>query len=204
MELKGRLPQALPGWQTNELPLGPNELLTERATEILRFDEYVYREYSRASQGFAVYSAYWSPGKMPTRLIALHTPDRCWTENGWICQEQQFGVLVGQSGNMLYPAQWRVFTPPGQNNRQYVLFWLLVDGKPYNFGHRLNTIPHPLKWWSDVIDEAVAGSKEHLFVRITSSRPFEELAGDPGWEQLLVALGKLGLGEAPKAPRPET
>jgi hypothetical protein len=57
-DLKMRLPQTLPGWQTKELPLGPNELLTNRTTEILRFDEYVYREYSQASQNFSVYAAY--------------------------------------------------------------------------------------------------------------------------------------------------
>ena len=56
----------------------------------------------------------------------------------------------------LFPAQWRVFTPPGQSNRQYVLFWLLVDGNPYDFGHQLNTIPNPVKWWRNVVEESPA------------------------------------------------
>ncbi|MDD3180448.1 MAG: hypothetical protein PHQ04_08870 [Opitutaceae bacterium] len=39
-------------------------------------------------------------------------------------------------------------------------------------------------------------SGEQCFIRLTSNRPFEELAGDPGWEELLAALAKLGLSQA--------
>ena len=193
MDLAARLPSRLLEWQSKDLPLGPNELLRNQTAEILRYDEYVFREYSQGARNFAVYAAYWAPGKMPTRFVALHTPDRCWTENGWTCLDQKYEVQIQSSGVRLLPTQWRVFNPPGGQAKQYVYFWLLVGGQSHDFGQRLNTIPNPVKWWQNVVDEARAGNPEHLFVRVTSDRPFEELAGDPGWEELLGALARLGL-----------
>lgn len=200
-DLAAKLPAGLPDWQTKELPLGPNEFLKDKATEILRLDEYVFREYSRGTRNFSVYAAYWSPGKMPTRFVALHTPDRCWTENGWICVDQQYGVQIQSVGVRLLPTQWRIFNPPGSQAKQYVYFWLLDGDQLHDFGQRLNSIPNPVKWWKNVVDEAKAGNPEHLFVRVTSDRPFEELVGDPGWEELLGSLAKLGLEAKPADDR---
>ena len=195
IQLARRLPSDLPGWRMKELPLGPNEFLERRSAEVLRCDEFVFREFSLGEKSFAIFSSYWGPEKMPTRLVAMHTPDRCWTENGWICREQDFGVVKESTAGKLFPAQWRLFNPPQSVEKVYVLFWLISDGKPYDFGRRLNLVPNPIRWWADVIDEARSGSKEHLFVRLTSNRPFDELRGDPGWEEVLGALAKLGLQE---------
>ena len=193
IQLARRLPSVLPGWRMKEIPLGPNEFLQQQSAEILRCDEFVFREFFRGDATLAVFSTYWGPGKMPARLVALHTPDRCWTENGWVCREQAYDVVTESTSWRLLPAQWRLFNPPQSGQKVYVLFWLINEGKPYNFGRRLNRIPNPFHWWLDVIDDARSGSKEHLFIRLTSDRPFEELQGDPGWEELLEALANLGL-----------
>lgn len=186
------VPETLPGWQAQDLPLGPNELVRNRTTELLQYDDYVYRQYVQGLRQFAVYAAYWSPGKMPTRLVSTHTPDRCWTENGWKCIDQKFGITINHAGFSLRAVQWRIFEPPAGDTKEYVLFWLLVGGKPYDFGQRLNTVPNPMRWWLDVVEEATSGNQEQFFVRVTSHRPFEELAGDPAWEELLRALGRIG------------
>ena len=44
---------------------------------------------------------------------------------------------------------------------------------------------------------ALSGSQEQYFIRVTSTVPFERLAGEAGWHELLAALGALGLA----APR---
>lgn len=201
IQLAKQLPSSLAGWRMSELPLGPNEFLERQSAEVLRCDEFVYREFSRGETTFAVFSSYWGPGKMPTRLVSMHTPDRCWIENGWTCRQQDFGVVMESNVGGLLPAQWRLFNPPQSVEKVYVLFWLISDGLPYDFGRRLNTIPNPIRWWSDVVQEAKSGSTQHLFVRLTSNRPFAELRGDPGWEEVLGALAKLGLAvpEKPKA-----
>lgn len=194
IQLARRLPSDLPGWLMKELPLGPNELLERRSAEVLRCDEFVFREFSRRETTFSVFVSYWGQGKMPTRLVSMHTPDRCWIENGWTCPKQVYGARVESEFQRLLPAQWRLFNPPQNREDVFVLFWLMIDGKPYDFGRRLNLVPNPVRWWVDVVEEARSGSKEHMFVRLISNRPFEELRGDPGWEEVLGALAKLGLG----------
>ena len=73
---------SVPGWLSRELPLGPNEFVAGEVEKTLNYDEVFYREYTRGEENFAVYTAYWGAGKMPTRLVASHTPDRCWTGRG--------------------------------------------------------------------------------------------------------------------------
>ena len=88
--LNGFVPGTVPGWSGRDVPLGANEFLSSEVEKVLNYDEAVYREYSRAGESFGVYVAYWGPGKMPTRLVASHTPDRCWTENGWRCLRMKY------------------------------------------------------------------------------------------------------------------
>ena len=41
------------------------------------------------------------------------------------------------------------------------------------------------------MEEMAGNRREHLFVRITSDQPFEDLRGDPAFEEVLRALGKI-------------
>lgn len=187
------VPHAPDGWRSREVPLGPNEFLEGQVEKILNFDEVVHREYARGGVTFAVYAAYWGPGRMPARLVASHTPDRCWTENGWTCLEMKFKEKRESAGHPLQPAEWRLFKSP-TGEITHVLFWHLVDGRIYDFGSRFTAIPDPVRWWKDAIRQAFRGSSEQYFVRVTSNVPFEEIWKEPGFEDVMHGLAGLGVG----------
>lgn len=195
--LGGFVPKAPDGWRARDVPLGPNEFLEGQVEKILNFDEVVHREYSRAGVTFAVYAAYWGPGRMPTRLVASHTPDRCWTENGWTCLEMRFKEARVAAGVQLQPAEWRLFRSPA-GDVTHVLFWHLVDGRVYDFGSRFTAIPDPVRWWKDAIGQAFRGSSEQYFVRITSNVPFAEIWDEPGFAAVVAGLAELGLAQPPE------
>jgi hypothetical protein len=196
------VPNAVPGWTCRDLPLGPSEFLASEVEKVLNYDEVINRDYGRGPVHFGVYVAYWGPGKMPTRLVASHTPDRCWTENGMHCLEMKFQVPLSFEGAYLQPAEWRVFEPPAGGSPIYVLYWHLVDGRIYDYGRRFNSIPDPVRWWKDAVQQAVLGSREQYFIRLTSTVPFERLWGDPGFVEVLRGLRTLGLEPGPAPPAP--
>jgi hypothetical protein len=183
------------GWSSKALSLGATEALTGSVEQTLRFDDVFYREYrDTRSRNFSVYVAYWNPGKMPVQLVASHTPDRCWSENGWTCKERQTDAVVRSTNTTLPPAQGRLFTGPN-GVIQHVAYWHLVGDELYDYGDRLNRVPNPLKWWREVARQFWRRPQEQYFVRLSSERPFDELRGDLGFEQVLEALAKLGLRE---------
>lgn len=187
------IPAQLPGWAPRDLPLGANEVVTREAEKILNYDEVVNREFRRGEIVVGVYVAYWSAGKMPTRLVASHTPDRCWTENGWQCLEMKFRDPRSVNGAPLLPAEWRLFRPPSATAPTHVLYWHLVSGELYDYGSRFNAVPHPLLWWKDAVKQAFSGSREQYFIRLTSNVPFERIWNEPGLTQVLQGLRELGL-----------
>ena len=191
--LRQTVPLAPVGWSAREVPLGANEFIAGEVEKVLNYDEVLNREYSRAGEDFGVYVAYWGAGKMPTRLVASHTPDRCWTENGWQCLEMKFKVAESLDGATLQPAEWRVFKPPRGGAPTYVMYWHLVEGKTYDYGDRFNNVPDPFLWWKDAVQQAVLGSREQYFIRLTSSAPLENVWNDPGFGEILRGLGQLGL-----------
>jgi len=191
--LAALVPLELPGWSGKDVPLGPNEFIAGEVEKVLNFDDALNREYSRGAKSFAVYVAYWGYGKMPTRLVASHTPDRCWTENGWRCLEMKFKQEERFEGETLQPAEWRLFEPPGGGKPTYVLFWHLVEGRVYDYGERFNAVPDPFLWWKDAVQQAVMGSREQYFIRLTSSAPLETLWSDPGFGEVLRGLKAIGL-----------
>lgn len=194
LHVAGTVPSSLAGWTERELPLGPNEFVSKEAEKILNCDEVVNREFRRGDQVFTVYVAYWRPGKMPVRMVACHTPDRCWTENGWRCLEMRFKQSLAIENLQLKPAEWRKFEPPAGGEATYVLFWHLVDGELYNYGERFNSIPDPRRWVMDALRQAFVGCSEQYFIRISSNQPLETIRSDPGFRRVVEKLGSLGLG----------
>lgn len=185
----------LPGWHTQDMALGPNEFLSSEAEKVLNFDDVVNREFSRGSTHFGVYAAYWSPGKMPVQLVASHTPDRCWTENGFKCVSMKFRQSIPFEGGRLQPAEWRLFDPPAGGAPVFVLYWHLIGGRTYDYGSRFNAVPDPLLWWKGAVEQALRGSREQYFIRITSNEPIDELWKEPGFAQVVHALARIGLAE---------
>jgi hypothetical protein len=194
------IPAGLPGWENREVPLGSSEFLANEVEKVLNYDEVINREFSRGGESFSVYVAYWGAGKMPAQLVASHTPDRCWSENGWHCLSMKFKEARNFAGTALQPAEWRQFEPPLGGAPTYVLYWHLVAGRTYDYGNRFNSVPNPVLWWKDVVQQAVAGRREQYFIRLTSNEPLENLWNDPGFAEVLRGLVQLGLA----ANRPDT
>lgn len=195
--LEAHVPARLAGWRVRDLPLGPSEAVNSAVTKTLNYDEVVYREYLRNGVAVGVYVAYWGAGRMPTRLVASHTPDRCWTENGWTCQEMRFREPVSVDGRPLQPAEWRRFLTPNGEHSVHVRYWHLIDGRVNDQGARFNAVPHPLYWWRDAVEQALRGSREQYFVRVTALVPFEKFWDDPSFAPVLRGLESLGLDASP-------
>lgn len=192
--LAQRVPAELPGWKGRDEPLGPNEVVKTAVERILNFDDVVNRVYEKGTVRIGIYVAYWAPGRMPIQKVASHTPDRCWTENGWKCEKMRYADRVRAGALVLDAAQWRQFEPPGATGqKEFVLYWHLVGDQLYDYGERFNATPHPLQWWRDTMKYAFSGSDAQYFIRLTSNRDFSELTADPGWSQLLGAVEGLGV-----------
>lgn len=198
--LARRIPAEIDGWIVRDDPLGPTEFLQTAVEKTLNFDDVINRTYRKGNLSFGVYVAYWSPGRMPVQKVASHTPDRCWSENGWRCEEMRAGERLSTREGELRPAYWRLFsTPVAASARQYVLYWHIVGDELYDYGDGFNRRPDPLKWWRETVHYAIKGSVEQYFFRLTSNRPFEEILQDPGFQEVLSSLAKLGLSEAAQA-----
>jgi hypothetical protein len=191
--LEQSVPFSIPGWSGRDLPVGANEFISKVAEKTLNYDEVVYREYRRGSMFFTVYVAYWGAGKMPAQLVASHTPDRCWTENGWRCLDMKFRQSFVLDGQAVQPAEWRLFEPPNGGKSIFVLFWHLVKGRVYDYGERFNSIPDPILWCKDAVKQAFIGSQEQYFIRVASSEPPEKIWSDAGFVEVMRGLGRLGL-----------
>lgn len=202
--LDAHVPSSVRGWRVRNLPLGQNESVRDAVVKTLNYDDVVYREYARPTVAFGVYVAYWGAGKMPTRLVASHTPDRCWTENGWTCRDMRFRQTLSVLDRPLQPAEWRQFQPPNSGQTVYVLYWHLVDGRVLDQGGRFNAVPHPLHWWKDAVQQAFRGSREQYFIRLTSTVPFDRIWNDPGFLEVLRGLQRLGLDASPSSAATST
>ena len=197
--LASSIPAEISGWTVRDVPLGATEFLSGEVEKVLNYDDVVNREYVRGGDVFGVYVAYWSAGKMPTQVVASHTPDRCWTENGWRCVDMKFKHLEELDGVNLQPAEWRLFEPPAGGQPTYVLYWCLVGGRAYDYGARFNEIPSPMLWWKSAVQQLILGSREQYFIRVTSSVPMESLWNDPGFAEVMRSVAGLGLVEKAKA-----
>jgi hypothetical protein len=62
-----------------DVPLAQTEELVNTVEGRLRFDDVISRLYTSGSNQVGVYIAYWEPGKVPVRMVGVHTPDTCWS-----------------------------------------------------------------------------------------------------------------------------
>lgn len=188
-----QLPIMAGTWVGRDEPLGATETLNAAVLKVLNLDDFVYRRFHRGSQSFTIYAAYWAPGKMPTRLVASHTPDRCWTENGMRCVDMAFRVPLAVRSRPLLPAECRSFDTSTGGAPTHVAYWHTVEGAIYDYGARFNAVPHPWLWWKDTLAQAAYGSREQLFVRIASETPLADLWQDSDFLGLMARVGNFGL-----------
>jgi hypothetical protein len=191
------VPKASNNWTVSDELLGATEAVSQSALKTLNLDDYVYRRFQRGATWYTIYAAYWAPGRMPTRLVASHTPDRCWTENGMRCVEMRFKEVYELNGKRLWGAEERAFTGATGGEKTFVAYWHLVEGKLYDYGDRFNAIPHPWLWWKDTVAQAVYGSREQLFVRIASNTPIPELWRSADFREVVSVVAGMGLYAKP-------
>jgi hypothetical protein len=178
------------GWTSRNLPLGDTETAVSAVRDILNFDSYINREYSRAGVKFALYSAFWSSGSMPAQSVASHAPDQCWVLAGWTCLSWRSFVRPPVSAAGLGPLEERRFRSP-DGAVVNVWYWHLQDGVSSGYGYRGNLVGYSSRWILDGIRQLFSGSPEQLVVRISSQQSIDEIATDPGFAQLLTELSEL-------------
>jgi hypothetical protein len=187
------VPRDGPGWKSTLLPVGTTEAASASVAAVLHYDDVFYREYASARIAFTLYAAFWGPGKMPTQIVASHTPDRCWSSAGWRCTKVAHATTFEGGGKRLLPSEVRVFVGPG-DKVQHVAYWHLVGDHLYDYGERFNQVPSVWRWWRDVAEQIVRSPPEQYFIRIASDRPFAEMSNDPAYQAVVASLSKLGLG----------
>lgn len=187
------VPSSATGWTVTDKELGDTESMKERSQQILDLDDFVYRNYSRdgGKEFFEVYVAYWAAGKASILEVSSHTPDRCWTENGWTQLDEEHAVEKEIGGESLLPAEWRIFEIQG--SEQFVHYWHLVGGESYEYGKRSNAFPTPYTYVRDLLRSHMSGTGEQYFIRINSNIPFDRLWNDPGFREVLREVAELGL-----------
>lgn len=185
-DLAALLPGPSPGWTaqtTQDL---------EQYSEILRTHALVERIYSTGagpqSAHLTLYLAYWRPGQASVSLVDAHTPDACWPGTGWEAEpvpSERAALAIG--GRKLAPTECRLFARNGFQTQ--VWYWHLYGGRPLTIVDPYSAARLLGVTWRYGFSRA----KDQLFVRVSSNRPWEEIASQPILRQFLENLKPLGL-----------
>jgi exosortase len=134
------------------------------------------------------YLAYWRPGQAPVSLVDAHTPDACWPGTGWQAEPVPSERSVLDVGDRaLAPAECRLFAHNGFET--HVWFWHLYGGRPLTFVDPYSATRLLKIAWRF----GFSRPEDQLFVRISSDRPWQEIASEPAVRQLFENLKPLGL-----------
>lgn len=185
-DLAALLPTAPDGWN------GVSNVDLGRFASALETDSLVQRTYYKETGGqltqLTVYLAYWPPGRTSVSTVALHTPDACWPGSGWVpvaSASTRFSPVV--AGRALPPAESRIFTY--KNQAQFVWFWHLYDGAAIT-QRDPRSVPELL---AIACRYGFRKDGAQLFVRISSNRPWSEIADEPLLTEIFGRLQSLGL-----------
>jgi hypothetical protein len=185
-DLAALLPEPPPGWTARTTP----DL--DQYSGTLQTHAVVERVYSAGptlkSAHLTLYLAYWRPGQASVSLVDTHTPDACWPGTGWEAKPvPSERAVLGIGGRMLAPAESRLFVLNRFETR--VWFWHLYGGRPVAF------VDPDSAWrllglaWRNGFGHA----EDQLFVRVSSNRPWQEIASQPALSQFFANLKPLGL-----------
>ena len=186
------LPGAYAGWTYGDDPIAETPEIKEAVSELLNLSDGVLRVYKKGNRQLSVYIAYWQPGIMDPRLVAVHSPDVCWVGAGW---KSVGGVhradAINGAGKGLEAGELRTFEASGQT--QNVLFWHFVGGRPSGYMGRSATAKS--FWsWDTIIRNPRAPRFEQWFVRISTPGKLSDFEGDPLWDELLGRLSQISRG----------
>ena len=184
--LSSLLAEHYPGWTVVTDP----EL--KRFSSILRTQSLAQRGYLRGGgadpEEITFYLAYWHPGQAPVSFVASHTPDACWPGAGWSpVPEGPARVSLPLATGRLPSAEQRVFRSGGWTEN--VWFWHLYGGRPisYRDPYSIGALARIALKYGFVHDG------DQLFVRVSSNRPWAQIASEPLVQRFFVSLIPLGL-----------
>ncbi len=187
--LETLLPATAPGWKVRT----PTDLY--QFAGILQTTHLLQRTYLRArpdgsTVDLTVYVAYWPAGQTSVSRVASHTPDACWPGSGWtadmtVSQHRESPPLDGLA---LAPAEYRLFQNE-QGYPQHVWFWHVFDGRVIDYRD-----PYSLPALLEIaLHYGFRRQGSQYFIRVSSNRPWTELAGDPLVREIMTNLKTTGL-----------
>ncbi len=180
------------------LPLAADSWHVDTATNLYQFrdtlqtDHLVQRTYSRETDHgpelIIIYLAYWRPGQASVSLVASHTPDACWPGSGWESVPVATPRLRLTAGTRNLPeAEARSFV--SGDYPQNVWFWHLYDGHAITQENPRSPAELLRLAWRYGFRHA----GDQLFVRVSSNRPWADIANEPVLATVLTRLQPLGL-----------
>lgn len=181
-------PEEIPEWTVEYLPIADTPEMKKAVSEMLNYDDAVFATYTRGQERVSVYIAYWTPGKMPHRLVAGHTPDVCWTLSGWKTLEARSGVrLPDGRGGRLLPVEERSMSRDGKV--EHVAFWHLLDGYPMSYG--TGGLPPWHATFTDLFSKRLNQRPEQFFIRLSGNAPLERWPTAEVYRRLCAKLKML-------------
>ena len=183
------LPATADGWKVSE----PDDLY--QFTGILQTTHLMERTYLRADADgqpvqITVYVAYWPAGQTSVSRVASHTPDACWPGAGWSSQttgrDRRQALAVGEL--RLAPAEYRLFRTD-RGFAQHVWFWHVFDNRVIDYRDPYS-IPALLQI---ALQYGFKRQGSQYFVRLSSNRPWSDLAAEPLMRDILAGLARTGL-----------
>lgn len=183
-KLADLLPPSPPGWTMTQKPIASTPEMEQAVAEVLNFDDGIFVDYTRGPERLSVYMAYWIPGKMSHRMIALHTPDVCWVKTGWTKLRESTEVNLHAGNQTLPNTESRCFLANGV--KEYVWFWHVVgpNVKSYATGFK----PPWYAALTDLWSEGLKQRQEQFFIRLSSDRPLEQMMSGEILPQVLARL----------------
>jgi len=185
-DLAALLPAQPQGWTEQTTPG------LDQYSETLHTHALIERVYSAGptseSAHLTLYLAYWRPGQAPVSLVDAHTPDACWPGTGWEAKpvpSERAALRIG--GRVLAPAECRLFSRNAFET--HVWFWHLYGGRPLTYVDPYSASRLLGLAWRYGFGRA----EDQLFVRVSSNRPWQEIASQPTLRQFFANLEPLGL-----------
>jgi exosortase len=185
-DLAALLPAAPPGWTATTTPN------LDQYSAVLHTHALIERVYSDGpapdSAHLTLYLAYWRPRQAPVSLVDAHSPDACWPGTGWEPEPVPSDrAALGIAGRLLAPAECRLFAHGKFETK--VWFWHLYGGRPLTFVDPYSAARLLGLAWRYGFGQP----EDQLFVRVSSNRPWRDIASNATLRQFFENLKPLGL-----------
>lgn len=185
-EIMALFPDHAPGWRS------ATARNLYQFSDVLRTTHLGERTYIREDDGdvtqLTVYISHWPSGTAPVSLVASHTPDACWPGTGWVAQPERYRNALLNIGDRQLPVAEQRFFLNG-DYPQYVWFWHIYDGRVLNYRD-----PYSVSALLELaLKYGFRRQGSQYFIRISSNRPWDDIAAEPLLGQIVAKLSPLGL-----------